>query len=382
MVFFYCDHCCQECKNIRDFNKHIESKNHIDILKIYNETIELERLAELECQEEHEQALNNFNTHELATKQHNQHNSKPEVVAMELNHEKPKSDVIKKPESNINPEIKPILSQNNTIALNDNKHSNASITPPPPISSSGSDSGSGSGIGEYICDYCSQEYKYKKSYDTHIEKCYKQTVRILQTKITETTAKKLIKLLSKNTQSDGLCNLTNANKITNNSVGTNSGIVADTVNTQNIQNNYINVYPFGNEDLSMLTDEVKINIYKRGFTAYENLLNEIYKHDQNKNIFISNQRDGIVKFINENKELEIGYIKDAIEKIYDTKKDILLQIIDEYRGTQNKHAEKRIDDLEKAMNDNTVDKKYYTMAKLKLHQISAFSKKKLKEIDS
>ena len=36
-----------------------------------------------------------------------------------------------------------------------------------------------------------------------------------------------------------------------------------------------------------LTDEVKISIYKRGFTAYENLLNEIYKHDQNKNIFIA-----------------------------------------------------------------------------------------------
>ena len=66
---------------------------------------------------------------------------------------------------------------------------------------------------------------------------------------------------------------------------------------------------------------------------------------------------GIVKFINENKELEIGYIKDAIEKIYDTKKDVLLQIIDEYRGTQNKHAEKRIDDLEKAMSDNIVSTK-------------------------
>ena len=257
---------------------------------------------------------------------------------------------------------KTAIPANNTLALRDN-NSNVSIS---------------TENGEYMCDYCNQVYKYKKSYETHIEKCYKQTVHILQSKITETTAKKLIKLLSK--QGDGPGTLTNAGKINNNTVTNNSGIVADTVNTQNIQNNIINVYPFGNEDLSMLTDEVKVSIYKRGFMAYENLLNEIYKHDQNKNIFIANQRDGIVKFINENKELEIGYIKDAIEKIYDTKKDVLLQIIDEYRGTQNKHAEKRIDDLEKAMNTNEVDKKYYTLAKLKLHQISESSKQKLKEI--
>jgi hypothetical protein len=336
MVFFYCEHCCQECKNLDKFNKHIESKNHQEAIKIYNETLKLERQAELECQEEQER--------EQTAKMINKDCSKPQIATAP-------SKIIE-------------TAATNTVALRDNSDRSISTTE----------------NGEYMCDYCNQVYKYKKSYETHMEKCYKQTVRILQSKITETAAKKLIKLLSK--QGDGPGTLTNAGKINNNTVTNNNGIVADTVNTQNIQNNIINVYPFGNEDLSMLTDEVKISIYKRGFTAYENLLNEIYKHDQNKNIFIANQRAGIVKFINENKELEIGYIKDAIEKIYDTKKDILLQIIDEYRGTQNKHAEKRIDDLEKAMSDNTVDKKYYTLAKLKLHQISEISKQKLKEINS
>lgn len=331
MVFFYCDNCSQACKNVRDFNKHIVSKEHREAIKIYNETLKLERQAELECQEEEQSAINN---------------------------DCRKSQIATAPYKKIETPV------NNSLALKDNSDRSISTTE----------------NGEYICDYCNQVYKYKKSYETHMEKCYKQTVRILQSKISETAAKKLIKLLSK--QSDGPGTLTNAGKINNNTVTNNNGIVADTVNTQNIQNNIINVFPFGNEDLSMLTDEVKISIYKRGFTAYENLLNEIYKHDQNKNIFIANQRAGIVKFINENKELEIGYIKDAIEKIYDTKKDILLQIIDEYRGTQNKHAEKRIDDLEKAMSDNSVDKKYYTLAKLKLHQISETSKHKLKEINS
>jgi uncharacterized C2H2 Zn-finger protein len=330
MVFFYCDNCSQDCKNVRDFNKHIVSKEHREAIKIYNETLKLERQAELECQEEEQAAINK---------------------------ECRKSKIATAPCKKIATPV------NNTLALRDSCDRSISTTE----------------NGEYMCDYCNQVYKYKKSYETHIEKCYKQTVRILQSRITETAAKKLIKLLSK--QGDGPGTLTNAGKINNNTVTNNNGIVADTVNTQNIQTNIINVFPFGNEDLSMLTDEVKISIYKRGFTAYENLLNEIYKHDQNKNIFIANQRAGIVKFINENKELEIGYIKDAIEKIYDTKKDILLQIIDEYRGTQNKHAEKRIDDLEKAMSDNSVDKKYYTLAKLKLHQISETSKHKLKEIN-
>lgn len=313
MVFFYCEHCCQECKNVREFKKHIQSKNHHDAIKIYNATLKLEREAEIH----------------------------------ERNERKPKNKQIKP----IDNELSTLCKTKNNMDYDENY--------------------------QYVCDYCGQKYIYKKSYDTHIDKCYGETIYSLQSKITESTARKLIKLLSisKGNKSNNITN------ITNNSVVNNNGIIADTVNTQNIQNNIINIFPFGNEDLSMLTDEVKINIYKRGFTAYENLLNEIYKHDQNKNIYIANQRDGIVKFINENKELEIGYIKDAIEKLYDTKKDILLQIIDEYRGTQNKHAEKRIDDLEKAISNNSVDKKYYTLSKLKLHQISASSKQKLKEIE-
>lgn len=341
MVFFYCEHCSQDCKSMDKFNKHIISKEHREAIRIYNETLAFEQREELEYQAEEAKRNKVVEQHE------------DENVVSKAEHNKPAKASTKD------------NSDNHEIALiNRNVNSSTGLEIQP--------------VSEYMCDYCNQVYKYKKSYETHIEKCYKQTVRILQSKITESTAKKLIKLLSK--QGDGPGTLTNAGKINNNTVTNNSGIVADTVNTQNIQNNIINVYPFGNEDLSMLTDEVKVNIYKRGFMAYENLLNEIYKHDQNKNIFIANQRDGIVKFINENKELEIGYIKDAIEKIYDTKKDVLLQIIDEYRGTQNKHAEKRIDDLEKAMNTSEVDKKYYTLAKLKLHQISESSKQKLKEI--
>lgn len=355
MVFFYCEHCSRECKNLDKFNKHIVSKEHREAIRIYNETLAFEQREELEYQsEEAERKILNASA--------KQHKSATESNAKGVN--KPKE--VSKSECNkaVIVSIKDDANSRALTPVNRNANSATGLEIQP--------------VSEYICDYCNQVYKYKKSYENHIEKCYKQTVRILQSKITETTAKKLIKLLSK--QGDGPGTLTNANKINNNTVTNNSGIVADTVNTQNIQTNIINVYPFGNEDLSMLTDEVKMNIYKRGFMAYENLLNEIYKHDQNKNIFIANQRDGIVKFINENKELEIGYIKDAIEKIYDTKKDVLLQIIDEYRGTQNKHAEKRIDDLEKAMSENSVDKKYYTLAKLKLHQISESSKQKLKEI--
>lgn len=357
MVFFYCEHCSQECKNLEKFNKHVVSKEHREAIRIHNETLAFEQREELEYQAEEAERNKAAEEHEADTEYKTatlENNSKVVTKAVSKSeHNKPTKGSIKD------------NAANHAIALiNRNANSATEIQP----------------AAEYMCDYCNQVYKYKKSYETHIEKCYKQTVRILQSKITETTAKKLIKLLSK--QGDGPGTLTNAGKINNNTVTHNNGIVADTVNTQNIQNNIINVFPFGNEDLSMLTDEVKVSIYKRGFMAYENLLNEIYKHDQNKNIFIANQRDGIVKFINENKELEIGYIKDAIEKIYDTKKDVLLQIIDEYRGTQNKHAEKRIDDLEKAMSENTVDKKYYTLAKLKLHQISESSKQKLKEIAS
>ena len=65
----------------------------------------------------------------------------------------------------------------------------------------------------------------------------------------------------------------------------------------NQQNNYINIVPFGKEDLTKLTDnECKI-ILKKCFNSVPALVEKLHfdkDHTENHNIYISNMRDDFV----------------------------------------------------------------------------------------
>lgn len=258
--------------------------------------------------------------------------------------------------------------------------------------------------GVFVCDYCNTEYKYKKNYTRHFQKCNKKDTIIAVTKdydIPTDVMDSFIKSWKRNPDSIGeLAKQNFEPDAVGNGMGGNSNIIQNNIQTNNhiaqqtvidnsnqtinhiVQNNTINIMPFGNEDLSTLTEDVRKAIYCRGFSSFEELINELYKNVNNINIYISNKRDGTVKFINDKMEIEVGDIHDAVEKIVESKKDILEDILDEFRGTQNIHAETRIKKLDKAHSNCERDEEYSKLSRKKLIQITPIGKQNLKKIES
>jgi len=257
------------------------------------------------------------------------------------------------------------------------------------------------GKGVFICEYCNTSYKYKKNYNRHLQTCDKKDNVLAVTKdyaIPNEVMDSFIKSWKRNPDGIGELakhnfetgvNISGTGNIIQNNIKNNTNIAQQTVidnsnQTINhiVQNNTINIMPFGKEDLSTLTEEVRKAIYCRGFSSFEELINELYKNVNNINIYISNKREGTVKFINDKMEIEVGDIHDAVEKIVESKKDILEDILDEFRGTQNIHAETRIKKLDKAHSNCERDEEYSKLSRKKLIQITPIGKQNLKKIEA
>jgi hypothetical protein len=96
--------------------------------------------------------------------------------------------------------------------------------------------------------------------------------------------------------------------------------VGNTTNN-NITNNTININNYGSEDVSHLSHEYKISLLKIPFGMLQKLIKEIHfnKHKpENKNIYISNQRDNKVQIF-ENGEWKYEKKKIAIRNLIDRK---------------------------------------------------------------
>lgn len=252
----------------------------------------------------------------------------------------------------------------------------------------------------YTCEFCNTEYKYKKNYTRHLQTCDKKDSVIAVTKdfdIPNDVMASFIKSWKRNPSGIGELAKHNFEASSSGIIGngniiqsqTNNHIAQQTVidnsnQTINniVQNNTINIMPFGKEDLSTLTEEVRKAIYCRGFSSFEELINELYKNVNNINIYISNKREGTVKFINDKMEVEVGDLQDAVEKIVESKKDILEDILDEFRGTQNIHAETRIKKLDRAHSNCERDEEYSKLSRKKLIQITPIGKLNLKKIEA
>jgi len=252
----------------------------------------------------------------------------------------------------------------------------------------------------YTCEFCNTEYKYKKNYTRHLQTCDKKDSVIAVTKdfdIPNDVMASFIKSWKRNPS--GIGELAKHNFEAGSNVFTGNGNIIQSQTNNHIaqqtvidnsnqtinnivQNNTINIMPFGKEDLSTLTEEVRKAIYCRGFSSFEELINELYKNVNNINIYISNKREGTVKFINDKMEVEVGDLQDAVVKLVESKKDILEDILDEFRGTQNIHAETRIKKLDRAHSNCERDEEYSKLSRKKLIQITPIGKQNLKKIEA
>ena len=94
-----------------------------------------------------------------------------------------------------------------------------------------------------------------------------------------------------------------------------------------------------------LTEEAKVEIVGRIFTAFDCLLDHIYKDDRNKNIYYLGNGKKEVKYISETGEVNVGDADNIIGNIAMSHLNYLDELIDTHRDAVPKPYQKTIDQL-------------------------------------
>ena len=211
-----------------------------------------------------------------------------------------------------------------------------------------------------LCEYCNI-YCSKKMFKRHLrEYCIY---------IPENKKKLLIEKynnhkLSKNKQLviNNNNNITNNNNTTNNTINNN--------NNGTINNVTININPLGQEDISFLTEEDKLNILAKRFMGVPELIKLIHNNPNNKNYYMPNVNKRIIAYLNKDNELEYDDYDIIIRKLIDDNKDRFDEFFYELRDKINSKIIDKVSDvvLEHDNNENINDKyskdiKYNIMSK-------------------
>ena len=94
-----------------------------------------------------------------------------------------------------------------------------------------------------------------------------------------------------------------------------------------------------------LTEEAKVEIVGRIFTAFDCLLDHIYKDDRNKNIYYLGNGKKEVKYISETGEVNVGDADNIIGNIAMSHLNYLDELIDTHRDAVPKPYQKTLDQL-------------------------------------
>lgn len=130
------------------------------------------------------------------------------------------------------------------------------------------------------------------------------------------------------------------NILVNNGIIGSNNIINDNRQIINVAINCIT-----KEDKDHLTEEAKVEIVSRIFTAFDCLLDHIYKDDRNKNIYYLGNGKKEVKYISENGEVNVGDADNIIGNIAMSHLNYLDELIDTHRDAVPKPYQKTIDQL-------------------------------------
>lgn len=237
------------------------------------------------------------------------------------------------------------------------------------------------------CKYCSKGYKHKSSLSRHEAICKKSPVLAYvqrdelpsvatENKIVPVTAtnNRVIPTTTNNVQS----HVAHINNGTVNTGTVNNGTVNNTQNNIAVTQN-ITIVPFGKEDLSMLTDEIKKSIVEREKRAFITLINETYKNEKNHNIYVSDKRNGLVKYLDENNQVQQSLLKVKAEEFMELNKKIIDNMIDQYLDCFRTPTQNRLLDIKSDHAFGSFDDKYMKIAKEKILEISEKGKASVKQ---
>lgn len=218
------------------------------------------------------------------------------------------------------------------------------------------------------CKYCSKGYKHKSSLSRHEAICKKSPVLayVPRNELPSVAAENQIVPVAATT-----------NNVQSQIANINNGTVNNTQNIAITQN--ITIVPFGKEDLSMLTDEIKMKIVEREKRAFITLINETYKNEKNYNIYVSDKRNGLVKYLDENNQVQQSLLKVKAEEFMELNKKIIDNLIDQYLDCFRTPTQNRLLDIKSDHAFGSFDDKYMKIAKEKLLEISEKGKASVRQ---
>lgn len=246
----------------------------------------------------------------------------------------------------------------------------------------------------HACTYCNALYTYKSGLALHMKTCEPYNTVINFGKLIGLQKKEMVKffaningnkqlvkeiiekpvvpeqqVINNTNNTNNHNNSHNTNNTNNNTNNTNNNNSHNTTN-----NNIVMIMPFGQEDLSMITDEMKRNIITRGHCAYEQLLNEIYKHPQNHNVFYSNKRNKMVKYLDNDHKLRVKKEQQIIDDIVSTNVDRLDSFVDDHIESLDPKKKKSAGVLKDIHDDKVTKRKkkddYAVQTQCKLDEIT------------
>lgn len=242
----------------------------------------------------------------------------------------------------------------------------------------------------YDCSICKKTYTRESYYNKHILLCKTNLkTNLIASGLPEEQVSTVLETLNNNTLAPSAnindLNSVSTSTITQNSNNTQTSNNIDTQNNQTattINNVTQNIYitPFGKEDISMIPQEKRREIISHEKRAYEYLIKEMYKHNTNHNIFISDKRNKLVKYLKDDNTLTVAQLYDALTEMIENHKKILNQFIDTFADTFMGNVPARLHDLKDDHECGERDDKYMIISKKKLYEISESAKALIKKM--
>jgi len=163
----------------------------------------------------------------------------------------------------------------------------------------------------------------------------------------------------------------NNTSINNTNSHNTTNIQNNNIQNNNIQNNItVKINPLGQEDISFLTEEDKLNILAKRFIGVPELIKLIHNNQNNKIYYMPNVNKRIIAYLNKDNELEYDDYDIIIRKLIDDNKDRFDEFFYELRDKINSKIIDKVSDvvLEHDNNENINDKyskdiKYNIMSK-------------------
>lgn len=236
------------------------------------------------------------------------------------------------------------------------------------------------------CEYCYKIF-------THMNSLYRHKNGRCKNKNTYIDKQQLLKLIDRDslieyvkrekiiesvlTTDDNPLNIVNVNKITHIQ---NNNIQNNNIQNNNIQNNIININPLGQEDISFITEEIRLKILENLYMAVPELIKVIHDRDCNRNFFIKNINKQIMGYVDKDLKIKYDDYKNVIEKIIDDNIDRLHLFYVDLKNKVRPECKDKLNKVIRLSNDRELNDKYNSNIKYYVLDNSHKNKKIIKDI--